>query len=275
MSMKKALLIGINYPGRTGLQLNGCVNDVNNIEKFLISKCQYLPQNISKLTDNKASTATIKSEINKLLLGCKSGDTLFFYYSGHGSQITGTAATNKEEPNDDDAIIPVDYQQNGYIDDDWLYANLAAKVPANVTLWSFTDCCHSGTMLDLKYNWVYTPKLKTGRVEKSITEYKDDNWENKFNVSIINTKETQGHVYLFSGCTDEQTSADSFENNSNQGAFSYCLLQYIENNKENFNKKPIAYVLKQINCHLFIKGYTQRSQLSVGKSTDFNVNFTL
>ena len=33
--MKKALLIGINYTGQSA-QLNGCVNDINNVQNLLI-----------------------------------------------------------------------------------------------------------------------------------------------------------------------------------------------------------------------------------------------
>ena len=36
--MKRALLIGINYIG-TKHELGGCINDINNIEKFIIDNC--------------------------------------------------------------------------------------------------------------------------------------------------------------------------------------------------------------------------------------------
>jgi hypothetical protein len=268
--MKKALLIGINYPGRTDLQLNGCVNDVNNIEQVLLKKCNYPQANIVKLIDQNASTSMIRSSIVNFVTNCKAGDILFFYYSGHGAQITGSITNEK---NEDNTLIPNDYEKSGLITDNWLYDNLAMKVPKDVMLWAFTDCCHSGTMFDLKYNWNYTPVMNKGSTEKVITDYKDSNWANNYNVSIIDTtKETIGRVVLFSGCTDNQTSADSFENNQPQGAFSYCLNQFLQLNP-NFNTRSIAYMLKEINCHLFIKGYSQRSQLSVGKQTDFNINF--
>jgi hypothetical protein len=268
--MKKALLIGINYPGKPA-QLKGCVDDVNNIQNFLVRNCNYQQQNITKLTDSNATTEMIKSQINNLISGCNAGDTLFFYYSGHGAQVTGSCSAEKKQ--EDDAIIPNNYDTSGYITDDWLYVNLASKIPANVTLWAFTDCCHSGTMLDLKYNWIYTPQLLPGISETNITQYNESHWANNFNVSLINSIETQGHVFLFSGCGDVQTSADAYENNEYQGAFSYCLLEFVNHNGNKFNTLPIAYVLKEINCHLFIKNYQQRSQLSIGKSSDFNVIF--
>ena len=49
------------------------------------------------------------------------------------------------------------------------------------------DCCHSGTMMDLKYNYV-----------------KKDNYQNV--IKDDRYDDTIGEVYLISGCQDEQTS---------------------------------------------------------------------
>ncbi len=65
--MKKALLIGINYPGRVGIQLNGCVNDALHMQTFLRDACGYNNSNITLVTDHLATTKTIKDEINKLV----------------------------------------------------------------------------------------------------------------------------------------------------------------------------------------------------------------
>ena len=46
--VKNALLIGINYKN-TSDKLNGCINDINNVRNFLISKLEY--NNFIFLTD--------------------------------------------------------------------------------------------------------------------------------------------------------------------------------------------------------------------------------
>ena len=265
--MKKALLIGINYIGQDA-QLNGCVNDINNIKSLLINKWGYKNENITLLLDNNASEANMESAILTLTSGCTAGDILFFYYSGHGAAIGNIAGAPKADQ--DDALIPVDFRSKGIISDDWLYANLAMKVPNDVTLWAFADCCHSGSMLDLKYNWMCSP-IRSQNASGD-TKYIPENWTNNFTVSVINSKETNGHVFLFSGCEDAQTSSDAFINSQYQGAFTGCFLECI-NNKSNNATITIGDMLKEIDCLLVIKNYKQRSQLSVGKSSDINYIF--
>ena len=58
--MKKALLIGINYTGQN-VQLNGCVNDINNIKNILITMMnilmgKYLKQQFLNLKIKKLFT---------------------------------------------------------------------------------------------------------------------------------------------------------------------------------------------------------------------------
>jgi len=267
--MKHALLIGTNYTGQS-VQLNGCIDDINNIKNYLISKCGYLTSNIITLLNSDASDNNIMNAVCNLTNGVTNGDTLFFYYSGHGTSIGNLHSCFKNEQ--DDAIIPNDYTSTGFITDDWLYNNLTSKVPSGVTLWAFTDCCHSGTMLDLKYNWTYNATYNgKSQVTKNLV-YNSSEWNNNFNVNIINSNETNGHVFLFSGCQDNQTSADTYENNQYQGAFSFCLLKYLSTLNGNV---AIGDILKAVNCLLTINNYSQKSQLSVGKSSDINYTFSI
>src|SRR5258706_2340165 len=86
---KRALLIGINYIG-TPSELNGCIIDVKNIKKLLMSNFKYLEQNIVMMTDDVMPFPTkqnMLNEINKIVALTKPGDVLFMHYSGHGSQV--------------------------------------------------------------------------------------------------------------------------------------------------------------------------------------------
>ena len=53
---KRALLVGINYPGTSG-ELHGCCNDVRRMHKFLTSECGWSshPETMMVLTDEKGS----------------------------------------------------------------------------------------------------------------------------------------------------------------------------------------------------------------------------
>lgn len=270
--MKRALLIGINYTG-TSEELKGCVNDINNIRNFLINSCGYTANNITMLLNENASTKNIQSAILSLPSGCKAGDTLFFYYSGHGATFAANKTPNKDDI--DSALIPNDYKSNGFILDDWLYTHLASAIPKGVSLWAFTDCCHSGTMFDLKYNWKFDPKFSGAQAQiNPRLPYKSNEWSNNFNLSITReSKDTSGDVYLFSGCQDEQTAADAFLNNQSQGAFTFCFLQFIRNNQTTFRTKTLGDMLKEIGSLLVINRFAQRTQLSVGELSDMNNRF--
>ena len=46
---KYAIIIGINYKD-TDIELNGCINDADNIKNFLLNRCNYKNNDIKLLT---------------------------------------------------------------------------------------------------------------------------------------------------------------------------------------------------------------------------------
>lgn len=263
--MKKALLIGINYIG-TKHELGGCINDINNIKTFIIENCNYKESDIIKLTDEtdiKPTFENIENSINNLVKDIVAGDSLIFYYSGHGTQIDNDLKT---EDDLDEVLVPLDYKTNGFITDVWLYDNLVKVLPKDVKLWCFTDCCHSGTMLNLQYNLVYN------RVKQKIKTdlYNEDDWINKYTLFLTKQKmETEGDVFMFSGCLDEQTSADL----GDRGAFTNALLETLSNYKNKHRK--IIDILKEIDCRLNIDNLSQIPQLSIGNLDDIHKDLSL
>lgn len=271
--MKRALLCGLNYIGSDSA-LNGCINDVTNVNKFL-KTCDYQDTNIKILTDlteTKPTRLNIESAITWLTKDAKSGDTLFFHYSGHGTTVKDT---NKDESDGRDSVlVPLDYESSGPITDDWLYSNLINVLPEGVVLWVLMDCCHSGTMLDLEFNIqcksVYT---KSTLSLPQNTTYNSLEWSNKFAFVKENSKPTAADVFMFSGCWDNDTSADATIKNQSQGAFTACFLEFIASNP-NYSSKRLIDMLKEINCRLTINGFSQRSQLSIGQIQDINQKIT-
>ncbi len=274
---KRALLIGINYRGSKD-ELRGCINDVNNIRSVLVNNCGYNPQNIRVLTEDtpqsQPTRQNIENNIRWLVANCLPGDTLLFHYSGHGSFLRDN--NGDETDGSDEVIIPLDYEKQGVITDDWLFTNMVTKVPVNVNLWVFMDCCHSGTMIDLKYNYksLCAPKkpIKPGM------RYVPTEWTDRFSFSLERSRDVLGNVCLLSGCLDKETSADASINNRFQGAFTYCLIEFMKTNLIRMqdgsfrfnNTVKLRNVLKEVNCRLDIQGFTgQQSQLSVSKQNDF------
>jgi hypothetical protein len=201
-----ALLIGINY-FKTQYELYGCINDTNSINSFIAN---YNFQKICILTDNtvkKANHNNILNEFKNLLTNSRAGDVLLFFYSGHGSYILDK--NNNEKSGNDQVIIPCDFKE---IIDDELKSIIQTNLKKDVTLIALFDCCHSGSILDLKY------------------QYMDSLDKNNFTENN-NETETVGNVIMISGCSDIQTSNDATINNTNQGAMTWAFLQAFKSQK--------------------------------------------
>ena len=107
---KYAVIVGINYTG-ANIALNGCINDANAIQSFLLKKCNYQSSNIKLLTDDsiKPTKEKIIRELNTLVQKATTeGITEFWFsYSGHGSSVL--SLSNTESDNKDEVLVPYDY----------------------------------------------------------------------------------------------------------------------------------------------------------------------
>lgn len=182
---KFALLVGINYKG-SPYQLNGCINDVLNVKNVLENNYGYT--NILVLSDdtNKQPTKqNIINEFTNMLKNSISGDNLFFQYSGHGSYTFDQSGDEKDGR--DETIVPIDYVD---ITDDEIRSILITNLKPGVRLFALFDSCHSGTVMDLRYNYLDSQNLNNLTTNTAIAE-------------------TVGQVQMISGCLDNQTSADA------------------------------------------------------------------
>lgn len=244
---KKALLVGINYHG-TPNALNGCINDVNNIKKFLLQN-NYKEEDIVMLTDdiNTNESDSLGSDaVNSNLLPTRenilvelmrlvasNADMLYFHYSGHGTYVNDM--DGDESDGQDEALVPVDCENNGLIIDDDI-RGILQSVNGHQQMFCILDCCHSGTGFDLIYN------LYERVSNKSFVMMKDKAAE-KMN------RRMRGQCIMLSGCMDNQTSADAYigsaesdtasntstaadsSKRSYQGAMTHSFLQAIQYSK--------------------------------------------
>lgn len=263
--MKRALLVGINYIG-TPYRLSGCINDIINMEAFLtsIGYTEFI-----KYSDDTTDPTKLPTRNNiligflNLLKDAKAGDELWFHYSGHG---TLQRDTNKDEVSGKDSCIcPVDFQRTGFITDDIIRANLAVKVPAGVKLIIVLDACNSGTGADLRFKCDDLSYLK--KSSKAPKVFNPNDWLIKQTITELkNYSLTSGDVFLISGCTDTQTSADAYIQNKWTGALTYCFLVLLKSNP-NYVWNTF---LKDLNCLLKVSGYSQRPVLSCGNTKVIN-----
>jgi hypothetical protein len=243
LSNKKALLIGINYNG-TSSQLNGCINDINSIGTILTEK--YAFKSITKITDETTQKPTrdvILASFAQFLASGVEGDLLFFSFSGHGST---TVDRNKDETNGNDEMI-ITSDLKGILDDE-LKALIQTNLKKNVTLFALFDCCFSGTVLDLKYQYL-------------------DSLANDVSTVNNNDAETIGNVIMISGCNDEQTSADAYIDKKYQGAMTWAFISVITSLA---TKPSWRDLLVNMRAKLKTSQFTQLPQLSSGCFIDIN-----
>lgn len=108
---KKAVLIGINYPG-TAVELRGCVNDVRRMRSCLIDRFGFSSEHIKLLIDTDKSYTqptgkNIRDALENLIGKAESGDVLVFHYSGHGTRIPTVDGKN-DATKFDECITPCD-----------------------------------------------------------------------------------------------------------------------------------------------------------------------
>lgn len=203
--MKKALVVALNdYPG-TGSDLQGCINDA--LDGLAALKAKGFT--CSSISNAGAKKATILAALKSLIACARSGDSLVFYYSAHGSQVRDSSSD--ESDGWDEVLCPYDWPQ--YVSDDDI-RSILSKVPTGVNIDVIMDCCHSGTgtrEIGQTYTVRALPPI-VGKVSK------------KDRAAVI--LPTLNHC-LWAACKDGQTSAELLINGKVRGAFSYYLWKEI------------------------------------------------
>ncbi|KAF9784616.1 caspase domain-containing protein [Thelephora terrestris] len=251
--------VGINYTG-SSKPLNGCVNDAHNIRQFLIKHWKFKSQDIMVLTDDSRDPRRLPTKTNMLnamkwlVKDAKAHDSLFFHYSGHGGRLPDQKGD--EVDGYDDVIFPVDYEQKGVgiINDDVLNELLVHPIPDGCRLTALFDSCHSSSVLDLVYLYHSNGLLKNSPVSESYRK----------------SKGSPGDVICFSGCEDNQTSADTVEGGLAVGAMSWAFIQCLNANP----KQSYQQLLKNIRT-LLRKHFSQRPQLSSSHRINIRKGFIL
>jgi hypothetical protein len=167
-----------------------------------------------------------------------------------------------------DTICPVDFQERGQINSDTLHEHLVSRLPPNSTLFVILDCCHSGSALELPFvyrsdddgNVSVIDNLKMGAhlmgeandllmggfSFNKLAEAQDlyagaTNFFRSFkhmgeaappglgeDANYSANAQEQKMVTMFSGCRDDQTSADANINGMSEGAMSWAFLEIMK-----------------------------------------------
>ncbi len=160
---KYAVCVGINEYKEIS-SLEGCVNDANHFYTNLVARGGWLPGNMTKLTDSKATKDAIRKAISNYAAKAVSGDTFVYNHSSHGGQISGT----------DTYLCVYDevYEDDSTAYNDWEVAADLQKFAAGVKVVVIVDACHSGGLFrdaqareaanaDLAANWDFAGRVST------------------------------------------------------------------------------------------------------------------
>lgn len=248
MSKKAAVLIGINYKG-TENQLNGCENDINDMKSILIRRFGFKPENVLVLMEclggEKIPTReNILNAMNWIVEKNKQGyDDIWFQYSGHGTHIEDRSGD--EADGQDEAMVTSDLK---LVVDDEIYSNLIKPLPSSCNLVAIMDCCHSGSILDLRY------------------KYCGGSYNSNDNVRC----KTTANIIALSGCMDNQTSADAVFQKRWNGALTKNLIKLFH--MSNFKLTCNSLMINLIN-NLKRGGFTQFPQMTCSRPLNANIMF--
>ncbi|AQL05569.1 Putative metacaspase family protein [Zea mays] len=196
---KRAVVCGISYR-YSRHELKGCINDAKCMRHLLMTRFNFPDDSIIMLNEEQTDPYKIPTKHNIrmamywLVQGCQPGDSLVFHYSGHGSQQRNYSGD--EVDGFDETLCPLDFETQGMILDDEINTALVRPLPHGVKLHALIDACHSGTALDLPY------LCRMNRSGQYV-------WEDHRPRSGVWKGTSGGEAISFSGCDDDQTSADT------------------------------------------------------------------
>jgi hypothetical protein len=288
----KALFIGINYKGKHG-ELRGCINDVITMRNVARATAFDLRDgaNCRVLVDDERfphvhglpTKRNIMESLRWLAEDARPGDNLLFHYSGHGSQLRDQ--DGDEADGYDEALVPLDYEHMGLVRDDDIFAILCRDLPKGVRLTCIADCCHAGSVMDLEYQWRWRgetfmpapPHKKKARAGNQPAVLSRD-------FTIVSKKHTKADVLLFSGCKDEQTSADVTDVNTFKhdyhgpgaagGACTNAIAEILSSATVSGSSVPMGRLLEMMQRNLKMRQYTQVPQLSASVKIDMHRPFS-
>ncbi|MEW6756463.1 MAG: caspase family protein, partial [Candidatus Latescibacterota bacterium] len=230
-----ALLVGISdYTDGDRLDLKGPANDVELMEELLISRFGFAPDHIRKLVDGQATRAGIAAGLEDwLAASARPEDTVFLYYSGHGSQVPDL---DGDEPDGrDEVLCPADVQigvPGNELADDELNRLLGAVRATDITV--ILDACHAGTgtrdlqfgstPLELRYADLHYPQPAGATRSADLTLARPDGMDLP-GTPAAGTRALEGSsgFTMIASCAPDETSASSVFSHGGESVWSGVL----------------------------------------------------
>jgi hypothetical protein len=229
-----ALVVGIDdYPDPRH-RLFGCVNDARAVSAFLDHQVPAGRLSLKPLLNGEATRKAVIDGFRQHLAKATAGDTVCFYYAGHGSQERAPEEFWKVEPDHlDETLVCHDSRTPG----GWdladkelalLLREVAANKPHTVVV---LDCCHSGSGTRATEFEDTVRRFPTDTRDRPVTSFLpgvleaaersiagDSGWD----------AQSAGQHVLMAACRDDQEAKEYRAGNERRGAFSWFLLDALQ-----------------------------------------------
>ncbi|MEQ9233657.1 caspase family protein [Coleofasciculus sp. E2-BRE-01] len=235
-----ALLIGIDRYPHPGDRLNGCVNDIAAIEKFIKNRLhKKYNSHIEKLIDEQATRQAVVGKFESHLCRAGKDDVVLFYFCGHGSQeLAGLEFDTLEYEKElgkkkletivcyDSRTISKDGTQIRDLADKelrYLIAKVAKNEPHILVVF---DCCHSSSGTRETDRKERVRRLSTDtRLPRAYNEFCFAG-DSQIAQGLKKGQFPEGKHVFMSACLYTETAKEMTDSDGNtRGVFSYFLLK--------------------------------------------------
>lgn len=277
-----ALLVGINkYAPASGVsRLYGCVKDVEAMQQFLLENYPAYNPQIELLINGCATRVNIIDTFDShLIQQAKTGDTVLFYYSGHGSYAkTAPEFADYDLQAQDETFVCYDSRLPGRYDlADKEIAVLLSKIKPEVHTVVIADSCHADSITRGDGIEATQPEIsrhcpaRHNETPRDLSTYFLSEADNYYlqqkragkKVSIPSSKHT-----VISACNRNQSAKEKFQ----RGVFSYHLLATLKKTGQNINYTQL---FQYTNAAVVQDTYQQLPNLSSYDNFDLRKTFLL
>ena len=283
--MRKGFICGVNkYPGSP---LYGCVNDTIDVARAAVSY-GWQESDLHLLLDERVNKDNW-TERMEWLTAVEPGDTVLYWFSGHGAQIA-TRNPQLEIDGLDEIQVLVNHNWDdidGTAIRDKELAEYIAKIPAGVNVIIGSDSCNSGglmrAMLGNPHGPIIRPKTypvppdiawrnaaarRLGFEPRGLYSLITAFWTMLFGpkTATPTTPDLENTslapIAYVSGCKSDQTSADTEVNGRPCGAMTHYFLQQLSIGLD----KPFKDVVAAARSELRSQRYSQEPQAAGSRS---------
>jgi len=276
-----ALLVGIDRYKSPVPALEGCVNDMLAVKRFLQHRISPQKLNLVTLIDEEATRMNIVEKFETHLARAGKNDTAFFYYSGHGAQEPAHEVFwHIEIDQKNETLVCYDSRQPDGMDlaDKELGTLIELVAQNGPHIVVIMDCCHSGSgtraIADDPEAEFWPRQTVPTTLKRSLDSYilprkssLDRSAFISFNQPIVIPEAR--HVSL-SASQSFELAKETRLGGERRGVFTYSLMEVLQNMRGNMS---YAEILQRVHTLVTSRTYMQNPQLYALVNEDISLQF--